>query len=104
MGRRVYWAGIILVVMALKQQGTSTIKLMDKFAIQRKTLYRWIKYFREEFPSSSIWQRIRGRVSSLVSNSGLPGALLDYFILHRVSSRQGLIDCLCFLATGFAVV
>jgi hypothetical protein len=86
--------------MALKQQGASTIELMGKFDIQRKTLYRWVKYFREEFPRSSIWQRIRGRVSSLVSNSGLPGTLLDYFIRHRASSRQGLIACLYFLATG----
>jgi hypothetical protein len=100
MGRRVYWAGIILVVMALKQRATSTIELMGKFNIQRKTLYRWIKYFREEFTRSSIWQRLRGRVSSLVSNRGLPGTLLDYFIRHHASSRQGLIACLCFLATG----
>lgn len=103
MGRRVYWGGVVLVVMALRQarpKGASTIKLMRMFGISRKTLFRWIAYFRDQFPVSAHWQRLRGRVSSFVRDSELPGGLLDLFIRHADSPQDGLIGCLCFLAKG----
>jgi hypothetical protein len=103
MGRRVYWGSVILVVMALRQnrpQGASTKMLMEMFELSRETLLRWIAYFREEFPVSAQWQRIRGRVSPLARDSELPGGLLDYFIDHADSAEQGLVNCLRFLAEG----
>ena len=103
MGRRVYWGGVILVVMTLRQnrpEGASTIRLMRMFGISRKTLFRWIAYFRDEFPISTQWQRLRGRVNSSVRDTSLPGGLLDYFIRHADSAEKGLVHCLGFLATG----
>jgi hypothetical protein len=103
MGRRVYWGSVILMVMALRQnrpQGASTMKLMRMFEISRKTLFRWIAYFREEFPVSAQWQRLRGRVNSAVRDSELPGSLLGHFIQHADSAKEGLVCCLRFLATG----
>lgn len=103
MGRRVYWGGVILVVMALRQnrpEGASTIKLMRMFGMSRKTLFRWIAYFRDVFPISAQWQRLRGRVDSSVSDRDLPGGLLNYFIRHAASVEQGIVKCLYFLATG----
>jgi hypothetical protein len=105
MGRRVYWAGIIMVVMALRQRkvdGWSVRQLMDRFGISRKTLLRWMDYFRNVFPCSAQWQRLRGKISSEVENSELPGALLDYFLKHNKSPEKGFIDCLHFLAKGSA--
>jgi len=78
MGRRVYWAGVILVVMALRQnrpKSAGTIELMRMFGMSRKTLFRWIGYFQEIFPSSAQWQRLRGNVHASVKNSDLPGNL-----------------------------
>ncbi len=89
--------------MALRQNrpnGASTIKLMRMFGISRKTLFRWIDYFREEFPISAQWQRLRGRVHASVRNSELPGGLLHYFIRYADSAEEGLVRCLRFLATG----
>jgi len=102
-GRHVYWSCIILVVMALRQNGPkrmSTRQLQKKFGIDRKTIDRWIHYFRDVFPLSEKWQRIRGRVSSAVSNDKLPGQLLNLFIKQNGSVENGLIQCLCFLASG----
>jgi len=48
MGRRVYWAGVILVVMALRQnrpESAGTGELMRMFGMTRKTLFRWMSYF-----------------------------------------------------------
>ena len=102
-GRRVYWSCVILVVMALRQnrpKGASVSKLERMFGISRQSICRWIEYFGEHFPSSARWQRIRGRISSKVADSELPGGLLRYFLDHCESMESGLVGCLRFLATG----
>ena len=103
MGRRVYWGCVILVVMTLRQNradGFSANKIERLFGVTRKTLIRWAAYFQEEFPFSAQWQRLRGRVSSLVRNSELPGALVKFFLLSSESEEKGIIACLHFLATA----
>jgi hypothetical protein len=103
MGRRVYWGCVILVAMTLRQnrpEGMSANKLIRLLGVSRKTLIRWAIYFREVFPFSAKWQRLRGRVSSSVRDSELPGALLRFFLLQSESPDKGLIACLHFLATA----
>jgi hypothetical protein len=102
MGRRVYWGCVILVVMTLKQNrpdGPSARKIKEMFGISRKTLKRWIAYFRDQFPASSQWQRLRGRLASAVSNNELPAELVHYFLKHFQSPQQAIIGCLKFLAS-----
>lgn len=103
MGRRVYWGCVILVVMTLKQNradGPSARKIKEMFGISRKTLKRWIAYFRDQFPASSQWQRLRGRLASAVSSNKLPAELVHYFLKHFQSPQQAIIGCLKFLASG----
>lgn len=103
MGRKVYWGCVILVVMTLRQNrpdGTSARKVKELLGISRKTLKRWILYFRDEFPISVQWQRLRGRVDSTVRNTALPGDLVNYFLKNVDSPDQGIIACLRFLASG----
>ena len=72
MGRRVYWGAVVLVVITLRQQrcsGASASKLRNLLDISHKTLVRWMRYFREAFPTSSQWQRLRGLVPATVGNS-----------------------------------
>lgn len=102
-GRKKYWAGVILVVMTLRQnrpEGRSTKKLIEKFGITRETLFRWISWFKEEFPKSEQWQRIRGRVSATISSRQLPGDLLDYCIEHIKCVEKAIVACLQLLASG----
>jgi hypothetical protein len=103
MGRRVYWGCVILVVMTLRQNragGVSAKKLKGLFGVTRKTLIRWAAYFRYDFPCSAQWQRLRGKVSSSVRDSELPGALVNFFLLNSESPEKGIIACLHFLATS----
>jgi len=103
MGRRVYWGCVILVVMTLRQNrpdGTSTGRLMRLFGVSRNTVKRWIAYYRDIFPSGAGWQRLRGRISSLVRDNELPGGLVKYFLDHSESAEKALVGCLRFLATG----
>lgn len=102
MGRRVYWRCVILVVAALRQRrpdGISAGKLSRMFSISRKTLIRWFSYFREYFPASALWQRVRGRLGAQVIDSELPGSLLDYFIEQSADAVSGLVGCLRLLAS-----
>ena len=103
MGRRVYWGCVILVVMTLRQNkpdGVSASKLERLFGVTRKTLIRWVAYFRDVFPSSVQWQRLRGRVSPSVRDSELPGTLVRLFLLNGESPEKGIIACLYSLATA----
>jgi hypothetical protein len=103
MGRRVYWQAVILVVMTLRQSradGIGANRLMRMFSIPRKTIVRWIGYFRDEFAASREWLRLRGRVDATVGNGNLPGGLVEHFLVTCGSAAGGLVACLQFLATG----
>jgi len=103
LGRKVYWAMVILIVMVLRQarpNGASTRELMRTFGIDRKTLFRWIAYFRDVFPHSAKWQILRGRISSQVKDSRLPADLADHFFQHSGCKADGLFACLRFLGGG----
>lgn len=103
MGRKKYWSAVIIVVMALRQNShhrTSCVKLMRLFNISYKTILRWRDWFRDIFPTTSQWHRLRGRVSALIDSSQLPASLLDHFLKTHKSDEAGLIGCLIFLASG----
>ena len=103
MGRRVYWANVILVVVTLRQdkpQEYSKAALMDKFGMCRKTINKWIEWFRDIFPHTGQWQRIRGLVSVSVSDDELPSSLMHYFHGIEKSWQQAVISCLKFLSKG----
>lgn len=103
LGRKVYWKAVILVNMTLHQRrpdGISANQLMRMFSICRKTIIRWLGYFHNVFPRSSGWQCVRGQVQAAVSDQGLPGNLLCYFIIRASSPFTGLVNYLRFLALG----
>lgn len=103
MGRRVYWGCVILVVMTLHQQrsnGLGVTKLMRMFSVPCKTILRWISYFRDEFPTSAQWKRIRGQVIATVTDQDLPGALVEHFLQRFSSIEDALSHCLLFLSSG----
>jgi hypothetical protein len=104
MGRRVYWGCVVLVAMTLRQgrpDGMSANKLKKLFGVTRLTIKRWVAYFRDVFPLSVGWRRLRGRVSSSVRDNDLPGALLGFFVLNSESADKGLTACLHFLASAW---
>jgi len=103
MERKQYWSAIIIIVMALRQNKGDTsdvIKIMRMFDISYKTVLRWRGWFRDIFPTTSQWKRLRGRISAHISSNQLPGNLLDYFIQNNGSAEAGLIGYLQFLASG----
>lgn len=103
MGRRVYWSCVIWVVMALREErpeSYSSGRVRQLFGISRKTLGRWQVFFREVFPLSGEWQRLRGRISSQVKDHEIPSGLLKLFFSHTDNPEKGLVEALSFLASG----
>jgi hypothetical protein len=93
----VYWHGIMLVVMTLRESlsaGKTSERLQKFFSITRNTVARWTAWYRDVFPFSATWQRIRGLVSPTVSNDKLPADLLKHCIARCSSPEQGLVSCL----------
>ena len=102
MDRRVYWGCIVLITTTLMQgraTGYSAGRLMKQFGMSRKTLKRWMTHFREIFPTSAAWKKLRGRVSSEVRERHLPGDLLEAFG-KTDQGEGGVAACLRFLAGG----
>lgn len=101
MGRHVYWKAVILVVVTLRSGARSTTsksRLKQLFDVDSKTVSRWISYFRTVFPSSPIWQKIRGRICATLKDTDLPGGLIYYFLSHSPPAEQAMIKCLQLLA------
>jgi hypothetical protein len=45
----------------------------------RRTLARWLAWWRERLPQSSFWQALKARLIPPICPQALPGALLERF-------------------------
>jgi hypothetical protein len=79
---------------------SATLVLKCRFDANRKTISRWLTYFRELFPQSKTWKKARGFVSSTVANQDLPGSLVAFYLKHISSVEKAIISCLGLLTTG----
>jgi hypothetical protein len=66
----------------------------------RRTINRWLIYFREIYPESRIWKTVRGFISPAVTNLGLPGSLVEYYLRKDKSAESAIINCLKLITTG----
>lgn len=101
LGRKVYWHAVILAIITdwqNKTLKTCVFQLSKLFDISRNTINRWINYYLNVFPVSRQWQIIRGRISILVKNNGLPADLINHFIRFKSSAKAALISCLKLLS------
>lgn len=102
MGRRVYWGAVVLLVVGLRQgrtEGFSARKIQEQYGVTRSTLRRWMRYFREEFPQTESWRRLRGRVVSSISDGDIAG-LLEHFVTSCGDCTHGFVLALVFLSGG----
>ena len=100
-GRRVYWGVVVVVVMGLRQGGGQwgMRRLQRLLGMSLSTLRRWAAWFREVFPNSIRWKRLRGRLAGWLDPLRLPTALLERFSAH-LDSEASVAACLRFLASN----
>lgn len=103
LGKKVYWYAAILTIVSdwqNKIQNMTISELAGKMGISRNTLKRWIYFFKNTFPVSFQWKKIRGRVSTIVKNDCLPGSLIHFYLQQQSNIEKALISCLNFLSQG----
>jgi len=64
MGRRVYWGVVVLLVVALRQNREDSVsvrKLSQTLGVARSTIWEWMEWFRETFPTTAGWKSQRDR-------------------------------------------
>lgn len=106
LGRKVYWYAAILTIVSdwqNKIQNMTISKLARKMGISRNTLKRWIHFFKNTFPVSVQWKKIRGCVSAIVKNDRLPGSLINSYLKQQSNIEKALISCLKFLSQGIEI-
>ena len=81
LGRRVYSAVVVTLASALTQglSGRRLARICAELSLSRRTLERWLRWWRETVPQTSWWRELRGRLASPVEVLGLPATLLDRF-------------------------
>jgi len=90
LGRKVFFGLWVLLLPVLREGPTPQrlSRIEEAFAVSRRTLLRWRRWWREVVPSSRFWQARRGDWASPVPLAALPGSLLAGFSeLVAVSER-----------------
>ena len=93
-GRRVYLA--VVLMLASPPGGASGQKLCNLFSIPTRTLKRWRRWWREDFPRTSFWRSVRERLMPPVIPEQLPQSLLERFDASEPTDR--LTQALRFMA------
>ena len=78
--------------------------MKELFEVSRETLERWMRFFREVFPTSESWRRVRGLVGGEIRDQELPSGLLELFLVRFEDPERAVAGCLRFLETGSSSV
>lgn len=103
LGRRVYWAPVLLLVSALRQAKNPVItleRLKAVCGVWRSTVNRWQRYFRGLFAESSNYRRLAGYLMPPIATDNLPQGLLERFCIACSDPEVALVNCLRTLALG----
>ena len=73
-------AVLLLLVVVLRQRCVSRASasmLHARFGVSWRTVKRWVRWFRDVFPSTVYWCRLRGFFGSWVRDDDLPSAAVE---------------------------
>ena len=93
LGRRIY-AGFIVVLLTALRHGLSAERvsvLQEQLGVDRRTLERWRRWWREQFAPSRSWRVARARLMPPVDEATLPGSLWERFCGNREDPLLGLL-------------
>lgn len=81
LGRRV-WLGVVVTLACVATHGVSgrrARRLREELGVDRRTLERWRRWWREELPAAGAWQGLRGKLRGGLRVEELPCSLLERF-------------------------
>jgi hypothetical protein len=79
LGRRVYIAAIVVLIAILRNGATDARmeRLSEIVGVDRRTVGRWRRWWREGFTATPFWQIARARFMPPVDQARLPASLLE---------------------------
>ena len=102
LGRRVYIAAIVVLIAILRSGVTDArmIRLNEIVTVDRRTVARWRRWWREAFTETPFWRIARARFMPPIEHGGLPVTLLDRFAGDAADRLTALLRFLGPLAGG----
>ncbi len=97
LGRKVYFAAVVVLVSVLRQGPTPTkiSKLEELVGVSAQTIDRWRRWWLKTIARSRFWASARGHFRTPVDEKSLPLALLQAF--DGEGEQEALVRLLCFL-------
>jgi len=97
LGRKVYFAAVVVLVSVLRQGPTpmKISKLEELVGVSAQTIARWRRWWLETIARSRFWAAARGHFRTPVDEKSLPLALLEAF--DGDGEQEALVRLLCFL-------
>jgi hypothetical protein len=98
LGRKVFFSVWVLLLPVLREGPTAQrlSRLEEVFAVSRRTLLRWRRWWREVVPASRFWQARSGDWTLPVAPEALPGSLIAAFS-HLAPASQRVLAVLRWL-------
>jgi hypothetical protein len=93
LGPTVYLGAIVILISAMRQ-GPSPRRVRElsaRFGADRRTIARWLVFWRERFPQTPFWKIARAHLGSLAEVVSLPYALVDAFLTRHRRCRGGTL-------------
>lgn len=95
LGRRVY-TGVVMVLASARRLTAARLReLQTTLGVDRRTLYRWRRWWQEALPRSSWWRVARAAFLPPLDEPCLPAALLARF--DAIDPVRRMADVLTFL-------
>jgi hypothetical protein len=96
LGRKVYLATVVVLV-SMMQHGVTEgrlERLKEVISVDRRTVRRWLQWWRNAFTATAFWRNARAAFSPPVEQDRLPATLFERF---RVEAAERLIALLRFI-------
>ena len=90
LGPKVYLSAVVILISAMRQ-GPTPRRIRELFKLcgaDRRTIARWLVFWREHFPQTSFWKVARARLEPVVKIASLPYSLLDAFLQPRAPRER----------------
>jgi predicted DNA-binding transcriptional regulator YafY len=81
LGRKVFFGVLVLLVPVLRDGATPERlgRLCERFTVSARTVRRWMRFWRETFVTSRVWQSWKGHFALPVRADAMPMSLLEAF-------------------------
>ena len=102
LGPKVYLAGIVTVVTAMRCGLTPARmqRLKELIGVSRQTVLRWQRWWQRVLPETRLWRGVSGTLQSPVAAEELPLSLLEQFCGPVEQRLFGLLRLLAPLTAG----